>query len=73
MKVVPVTVGPVRVSGVPSLESCASTISNEISDATIAKLSIKVQVKVTLVPIVTMLERLLVIIREDGVGTVQMQ
>ena len=56
MKVVPVTVGPVRVSGVPSLESIASTISNEISDATIAELSIKVQVKVTSVPIVAMLE-----------------
>ena len=56
MKVVPVTVGPVRVSGVPSLESCASTISNEISDAAIAELSIKVQVKVTLVPTVTMPE-----------------
>ena len=30
---VPVTVGPGRVSGVPSLESCASTISSETSDS----------------------------------------
>ena len=33
MKVVPDTVGPVRVSGAPSLESCAETISSESSDS----------------------------------------
>ena len=33
MKVVPDTIGPLRASGAPSLESCASTISSEKSDS----------------------------------------
>ena len=70
----PVTVGPLRVSGVPSLDSCASTVSSERSDATITELNTKVQVKVTPVPTVTMSELpLLVSIREEGVGTIQTQ
>ena len=70
VKVVPLTVGLVRVSGVPSLNSCASTVSNETSDATIAELSIKVQVKVIPVPTITMSELLLLVsISEEGGGT----
>ena len=66
----PLTVGLVRVSGVPSLNSCASTVSNETSDATIAELSIKVQVKVTPVPTITMSELLLLVsMSEEGGGT----
>ena len=72
MKVVLLTVGPVRARGVPSLDSCASTISNETSDSTIAELSIKVQVKATPVPTITMSELpLLVKISEEGGGTMQ--
>ena len=33
MKVVPVTVGPVRGSGVPFLDSCASIVSKNISES----------------------------------------
>ena len=47
MKVVPVTVGPVRTSGVPSLDSCASTISNERSECNTAGPNSIVQVRVT--------------------------
>ena len=51
MKVVPATVGPVRVSGVPSLDSCASTISTERSDSTTDGLNSTVQVRVTSDPL----------------------
>ena len=47
MKVVPVTAGPDRASGVPSLDSFASTISNERSDSTIAGSNSTVQMRVT--------------------------
>ena len=50
MKVVPATVGPVRVSGVPSLDSCVSTISSERSDSITDGLNSTVQARVTLVP-----------------------
>ena len=61
-------------SGSPFLDSCTSTISNETSEATIAKLNTKVQVKVMPVPTVTMSELLLLVsVREDGVGTIQKQ
>ena len=39
--------GSVRVSGVPSLESCAETISRERSDSSIAEFNCTVQVTVT--------------------------
>ena len=68
--VVLVTVGPVRVSGVPSLDSCASTISKKISEATIAEFNSKVQVKVTLEPRSKReLWSLIIKVMEDGVGT----
>ena len=71
VKVVPVTGNMVGLlSGAPSLEICAPTISNERSDTTIAELNTKVQVKVTSSSTVTMSEMpLLVSMREDGGGT----
>ena len=69
MKVVPATVGPVRVSGVPSLDSCASTISTERSESTTDGLNSTVQVRVTVDPVLTELVWSLVIITEAGVGT----
>jgi hypothetical protein len=45
VKVVPPIVGPVRVSGVPSLDS--STTSNESSESSIAEFNSTVQVTVT--------------------------
>ena len=74
MKVVPVTGEIVGLlSGVPSLNSCTFTISNERSDATIAEFNTKVQIKVISDPSITMLALplLLVKMREDGVGTMQ--
>ena len=74
MRVVPV-IGDVdrSLSGVPSLNSCTSTISNERSDANIAEFNSKAQVKVTSNPTIKMLALplLLVKMREDGVGTMQ--
>ena len=72
MKVVPVTVGPVRFSGVPSLNSCASTNSNESSDSITAGPNSAVQVTEMWDPI----ERIVplgsfVIVTEDGVGTIK--
>ena len=69
MKVVPATVGPVRVSGVPSLDSCASTISSERSDSTTAGLNSTMQVRVTVVPALTGLAWSLVIVTEAWGGT----
>ena len=70
MKVVLVIVRPVKVSGIPSLDSCASTISKERSDTTIAEFNIIVHVKVMPDPTVTISEvPLLVSVREDGGGT----
>ena len=75
MKVVPDAVDPVRVSGVPSLESCADTINNKISEATIAEFNSKVQVKVTSEPrtereVGLELRSLLTSVMEDGPGTI---
>ena len=69
MKVVPVTVGPDRASRVPSLDSCASTISNERSDCETPSTISTVQVTVTLVPSRTGVRGSLVT-RTDGFGTV---
>ena len=53
MKIVPDTVGPVRASGVPSLESCVSTINKKISeDIIIAEFNSTAQVKVTSDPVI---------------------
>ena len=68
----PVTVGPVRVSGVPFLNSCASTVSKKISEATTAGFNSKVHAKVTLEPRIGRdieVWSLLVSVMEDGVGT----
>ena len=72
MRVVPV-IGDIDglLSGVPSLNSCTSTISNERSDANIAEFNSKAQVKVTSNPTITMLALSLLKMREDGVGTMQ--
>ena len=72
MKVVSVTVRLVKVSRVSSLDSCASTISNERSGTTIAESNTKVKVKVVSDPTITIsVVPLLVIIRDDGGGTTQ--
>ena len=69
MKVVPVTVGPVRASGVPSLDSCASTVSKNISASNI-ELNFTTHVKVASDPIIWIeLTALLVSVR-DEVGTI---
>ena len=68
MKVVSVTVMPGRANGVPSLDSCAFTISKAFSDPTIAGFNTKVQVKVMSDP-TTAASLLVVSVREDGVGT----
>ena len=68
VKVVPVTVGAVRASMVPSLDSCAATIINERSDSTTAGPNSTVQVRVTSVPTIwTVL--LFVKVTDDGGGT----
>ena len=74
MKVVSLIVDPVRVSGVPSLDSCVSTINKKISEATIAEFNSKVQVKVTSEPRIGRelgleLRSLLTSVMEDGLGT----
>ena len=69
MKVVPVTVGPVIVSGVPSLDSCASTISNERSASITPSLITKEQITVALDSRRTGLGGILVTVMEDGAGT----
>ena len=68
MKVLPATVGPVKVSGVPSLDSCASTISTERSDSTTDGPNSIVQVTVTSVPLRMGLAGLLATVT-DGSGT----
>ena len=67
----PVTVGPVRVSGVPSLDSCASTISKKISEAKMAEFNSKVHVKVMSEPRIGRELELwpLLSVIEDGMGT----
>ena len=54
MKVVPVTIGPVRTSGVPSLlDSCADTIRRDISEPRIdAEFNSTVQVSSTSDPMI---------------------
>ena len=67
---VPVTNGPVRVSRVPSLDSCASTINSESSDSNIAEFNTTVHIKETVDPLGTMLP-LLVTATDCGSGTVK--
>ena len=67
---VPVTVRPVSVSGIPSLNSCTSTVSKVRSDSLKAGLNSTVQLRVTAVPsIITGLATLLVIETVAGPGT----
>ena len=47
MKVVPVTVGPIRVSGVPSLDSCVFTTKRKISEPNISGFNSTLQVSIT--------------------------
>ena len=69
MKVVLVTVRPVIVSGVPSLDSCASTINNERSASIIISPITTEQITVILDPRRTGLGGILVTVMEDGAGT----
>ena len=69
MKVVPDITGPVRFSGVPLLDSYASTISNVRSDCETPSPISTVQVTVTLVPSRTGVGGLLVT-ETDRFGTV---
>ena len=75
MKVVPFTVRPDKANGVPSLDSCASTISKAFSDPKIAEFNTKVQVRVvsdpTTTTLATGLPSLPVSVRVDGVGAIQ--
>ena len=65
----PDTVRPVRVSGVPSLNSCANTINSERSDSIIAEFNSTVQVTVTEEVILIGLDGVLVIDTETMEGT----
>ena len=70
MKVVPVTVGPIRANGVPSLNSCASTVNRKISDPSTAECNSTVQVSVTSDPTITVESpSLFVSVTVDGIGT----
>ena len=64
MKVVLVTIGPVRVSGAPSLDSCASTLSKGTSDSSIAGFSSTVHRIKAISDSVDLLR-----VINDGVGT----
>ena len=69
MKVVPDLSGLDRLSGVPSLDSCASTINNARSEDTIAEFNTKVQVMTTVDISSTGLGGLLVVDTEAEEGT----
>ena len=71
MKVVPVTTGPVRASGVPSLVNCASTTSKKISESSISECNFTAHVKVTSDPVIWLKILVLLLVKaiEDGVGT----
>ena len=71
----PVTVGPVRISGVPSLDNRASTISNGRSDATTFGLNSIVHVNSTISDPSGQigLDLLLVSVIDSGPGTENMQ
>ena len=66
-----VSAGPARFSGVPSLDSCADTISNESSDSITAGPNSIVHLRVTSDPLRMMVPLLLVIVTDCGAGTVQ--
>ena len=70
MKVVPVTIGPVRASGVPSLDSCIITTNRGRSDSITAGPISTVQVRIMSDPIGRMgLGLLLIKYMESGAGT----
>ena len=75
MKVVPVIDRLAIANDVPSLESCASTISKAFSDPIIAEFNTRVQVRVISDPTTPVtssgLPLLLISMREDGVGTMK--
>ena len=68
---VPVTVRPVSVSGIPSLESCVSTISSDRSASSTAGPNSTTQARVTSDPTTIGRSTLLVIATEAGLGTVR--
>ena len=70
MKIVPVTIGPVRANGVLSLHSCASTDTRKISEPSIAEFNVTIQLSTTSDPIIRMeLVMSLVSVTKDGLGT----
>ena len=69
MKVVPDITGLDRLSGVPSLDSCASTINNARSEDTIAEFNTNVQIMTTVDISSTGLGGLLVVDTEAEEGT----
>ena len=74
MKVVPLILDLVRIlSGVPSLDNCASTVSNESSDSKITGLISTVQMRVMFDPTgqILLTIGLVVIVIDDGGGTVK--
>ena len=70
IKLVSVMVGPVRFSIVPSLDSCADTISKESSDAIAAGPNSTVQVTMLAEPLRTTEPPLLETVTDSGFGTV---
>ena len=66
----PVTTGPIRASGVLSLESCASTVTRKISEPNIAIFNFTVQVSITSDPTIWReLDTLLANVILEEVGT----
>lgn len=74
MKVVPLIFNPVGIpSGVPSLDNCASTVSNESSDFKMTGLISTVQMRVIFDPTgqILLAIGLVVIVIDDGGGTIK--
>ena len=66
MMVVSLTLGPSRVSRVPSLDNCAVTLMRKSSESNIAGFNSTAQVSITLDPMILReLATLLVSVRED--------
>ena len=70
MKVVLVTVGPVRVSGAPFRDSCTFTLNKDTSDSSIAGFSSTCSTRIKAISDSVNLLRVLYRIN-DGVGTMQ--
>ena len=70
MKVVPDTIGSVRVSGAPSLDSCADTISSESSDFITEGPNSITHLRTTSDPLRIIPPLLLVIATDCGSGTI---